>query len=158
MFPTLKLSTIKDKWVNALANCSDIETFCQDNYGKSPTIFVGLNHKKAPPEEDYPLIILRPGAKKEGLSQDKNQYAISIGWGIINENIIENDEVKELEGIDECDEFGQLIVEKLVEINPSYPLTEIDYEIEAVEFFPKIIGEMMLELEIKAAIGHQIDY
>lgn len=158
MFPTLKISQIKDRWKEALVNSAAIEDFCQNNYGRSPKIFVGLNVKKPPSNSDYPLIVLRPGTKLEGLRQERNQYAISLSWGIIDEGVTQDGNVIELDGVDKIDEFGQLILQELVEVNPSCPISTIEYETDAIEFFPKIVGEMMLALEIQPAIGVQLSY
>lgn len=158
MFPTLNISDIKNKWRDALKNSSAIDDFCQNNFGKSAKIFVGLNVKKTLGENDYPLIILRPGTKIEGLRQERNRYAISISWGIIDGNVTVSGNVVEYNGIDKIEELGQLILNELVEINPAYPISTIEYETDGIEYFPKFVGEMMLELEIQPAIGVQLSY
>ena len=156
--PTIKLSHIVAKWRDAIKDSVEINNFCLNNYSKDLTLFVGVNKKNPPKNKDYPLIVLRPGVKIEGENEEEFRYSISVGWGIINENVSVVGNVEEIEGIAECDEFGQLILQELAEVNPAYPLSTVEYELEAVEFFPKIIGEMLIEISIIVPIGANLVY
>lgn len=158
MMPTIKLSDIVAKWRDAIKNSTEINNFCLTNYGEDLTLFVGVNKKSPPKDKDYPLVVLRPGVKIEGEEEEEFRYSISVGWGIINENVSVVGNVEEIEGIAECDELGQLILQELAAVNPAHPLSTIEYEIEAVEFFPKIIGEMAIEISITVPIGANLVY
>lgn len=158
MIQTIKLTDIVAKWRDALAASQEIKVFCLTKYGKEPKIYVGLNRKKLPGEKDCPLIIIRPGSKVEGEDEREFTYLISVGWGIVNEAETVSGNVAQMEGVNECDQLGQLIYEALVDANPSYPISSVNYEIDPIEFFPQFVGEMQLELSITPAIGGVLSY
>ncbi len=153
--PTLALKTIWKKWKSALKENQDIIDYCQLKYGKNHTIYTGINRKNSPKEANCPYIIIIPGSKSEGEDLAEFMYSISIGWAISNENMTDN----ELDGLGECDDLGQLILSALNSVSPNHPLSTVEYEINPIEFFPQIVGEMLLELTITPLIGVEtIDY
>lgn len=158
MIQTLKITDIVVRWKEALAASQDIRDFCLTKYGKEPKIYVGLNRKKPPGEKDCPLIIIRPGAKIEGEDEKQFTYVISVGWGVVSEVETISGNVIEMAGVNECDQLGQLIYETLVNVNPSYPVSSVNYETDPIEFFPQFVGEMQLELSITPAIGGSLVY
>jgi len=155
---TIRISDIVSKWKDALAGSEAINEFCTTKYGKKPEIRVGLNQKQPPTAASCPIIVIRPGSKLEGEDQEEFIYSISIGWGIVNELETVNDNVRELNGIAECDELGQLIMTELYCVNPSHPVTTVYYDLEVVEFFPQFVGEMVLEIAVMPAIGGTLKY
>lgn len=158
IIPTLKLSDITEKWKNAIKNSSEIDNYCNSKYQKPITIFVGMDMKNKPVDNDFPIVIIRPGVKIEGEDEVEFRYSISASWGIINENVTAVDNVKELDGIKECDELGQLIFEELSKINTNYPLSTVEYEINPIDYFPMIAGEMLIELTVTPTIGGTLTY
>ena len=147
--PTLALKTIWQKWRDILEKDEAIEQCCQSKYGKSLTVYVGINRKNPPKAENCPFAVILPGAKVEGEDVGEFIYSLTVGWAIANENMTGN----ELDGIGECDDLGQLILTALVEANPNYPASSINYDINPVDFFPQIVGEMLIELTITPVIG-----
>jgi hypothetical protein len=91
MIKTLPLMTIITAWGKALGQNAEINAFCLSKYNKTPTIYVGINKKKPPTEDDCPYIVIRPGVKEEG-ELDVYSYVISVGWAIKNENETRIDE------------------------------------------------------------------
>lgn len=153
--PTLALKTIWKKWKDILENDQTIKDYCQQKYGKCLTVFAGINCKNPPKAENCPFAVILPGTKAEGEDVGEFVYALTVGWAIVNENMTGN----EIDGLSECDDLGQLILAALVEANPNYPVSSINYEINPVDFFPQIFGEMLLEITITPIIGVDvIDY
>lgn len=157
MYPIIPLYDIVKKWRDKLAQSPEIVNYCQEKYGKAPTIYVGVNLKKPPTENDCPYIVILPGASREG-ETEQNEYVVNIGWAIRNDRIITVGNIQELAGIAEVSKFGELILDAVVEANPSYPVTQIITSIEPVEFFPQLVGEMELTIEIDQVIGATISY
>lgn len=153
--PTLPLKTIWKKWQHTLETDQAIEEFCQQKYGKSLTVYTGLNRKNPPKAENCPFAVILPGTKSEGEDVGEFVYALTVGWAIVNENMTGN----EPDGLGECDDLGQLILDALAEANPNYPISSANYEINPIDFFPQIVGEMLIELTITPVIGVDvIDY
>jgi hypothetical protein len=157
VYPTIPLYDIVKKWRDKLSGSTAISGYCQEQYGKGHTVFVGVNLKRPPDEKDCPYIVILPGASIEG-EVEELKYAINIGWAIKNENQTVDGNVVELEGIEEVSELGELILAEVAEANPSYPVTEVTTTIEPVEYFPQLVGEMELTIGIEPVIGAGITY
>ena len=123
--------------------------YCQGKYERDPTVFVGINRKDPPKDADCPYIVILPGVKAEGEDVPDFHYGLTVGWVISNEEMENN----ELTGLGECDDLGQLILEAIKAICPDHPVSTVTYELNPVDHFPKIIGEMQLELSITPYIG-----
>lgn len=158
MFPTLSLYSIAKKWTDILKDDPDIIDFCQSKYNKLPTIIFGFNVKKPPTKNECPYIIIYPEQKTEGNGQSSNPYSIFIGAGICNENEIITGNVIEMEGLKEIDDFMQLILLKIGEANPSYPISQSTMSFNSVDYYPQHIAEMTNEIIITPTIGGKLEY
>ena len=158
MFPTIPLTDFTQKWRDAIKNNAAISDFCMTNYGKSLTLYVGINGKKPPDDENCPLIIVFPGGKTEGISESEYHYTGSIGWSIIQSNVTKTENTTENDGIYEADALGQLILLTIAELNPSHPINRVDYSFESNDFFPQFPGRMDITIEIPLTMGAQITY
>lgn len=155
---TIDMYDILTVWRDAIKNSQPIIDFCLEKYNKLPTIFVGINFDAPPTDDDCPVIILMPGTKIEGQAITPFLYALSIGWSIYNEQTVVIDNVVEYVGIQQCSQLGQLIYETIAQVRPDYPITKMTFEINALEMFPQIVGEMTLETEIEPCIGAELIY
>jgi hypothetical protein len=155
---TLPLSVIWKKWRDALKIDADIRAFCLEKYGKAPKFFVGVDIKDLPKKEDCPFIMLRPGVKSEGVNLPENSYMIPIGWCILNPNKIVTGDVIECAGLEECDQLGQLIITCIASVEAKGVVSSIQYDIEGVDHFPQIPGEMALQVDLPIVIGSELDY
>jgi len=167
---TLKLKTMAMRWRDILINSTEINDFCQDKYGKPPTIFMGINGKKLPDKKHCPAIFILPGIKTEGLDQSELSYGISISWSIDQPNVMVDGEIVrwnetltgeviEFLGVYETDDFGQLIYEVLqAELMDNFPVSRVDYSIETQDYWPQFPGYMILTTIIEPAMGEELDY
>lgn len=154
---TLALYKVFSAWRDALANSEAIAVWCDSKYGKPHTLFAGLDLRNPPRPTDCPYIILRAGAKSED-DGEPYRYSMGIGWAIFNDQKTVTENVTELNGTQELDELGQLIIACLDAVSLDYPITRIDYDIDSIEYFPQHCGEMLLEVTIEPAIGGSLDY
>lgn len=155
---TIQLMNVARKQAKALRDSESINSYCLEKYGRRPQIRLGYNAKKSPGREDCPVILIPRMSKAEGENESAFRYVTLLGWMICNEQEEDVDGINELIGLEECDKLGQLIYETLVHLNPSYPVTESVYELEAVEFFPQILGEMQITIDIPRIIGAKLEY
>ncbi|MBP2643729.1 MAG: hypothetical protein H6Q67_1616 [Firmicutes bacterium] len=164
LVPTLALMQIARKWRDIFAEDSDIQEWYFDKYDVLPKIFVGLDVRNGPKEDDCPYIAIIPGNKVEGLFQDNYHYNMSLGWVIKQEHTTiitgtdETSEIEEFDGIAECDEIGQILLSKIIMANSDYPLTEINYDISLTEHQPQYVGSMDITIEVPRTIGVEIEY
>lgn len=158
MFPTIPITVFVRKWRDAIANSAAISAFCIQNYGKPLSLYIGIDGKKPPTDKNCPLVIVFPGGKVEGSGEPEYRYTGSIGWSIIQSNVNNHDGIAENTGLYEADELGQLILATIAEINPSYPVTRVEYSFESNEFFPQFPGRMDITIHVPVVMGTQISY
>lgn len=159
MLPTIKLTDIAKKWHDGIRNSQLIIDFCQSKYGKNLKIYSGMDEKRKPTEKDCPYAVIMPGTKFEGAGNPEYKYMISIAWCISNESpaAVLDDDVTQ-PGTSESDELGQLILAAVAEINPSYPVSDIDYDIEPLDYIPQYPGRMHLTITAPVVMGAKLEY
>lgn len=159
MFPSISLETIAKKWRDAIANSTAIGDFCTTNYGKVPKIYVGLDPRHKPTSSDCPYIVLGGFTKHEGLEQGTYHYAGSVGW-VVYETAVASvtGQVNELQGLYHLDQLGQLIWEAIAEINPNYPLSELSYSIDMLDYVPQYAGNADIIISVPVTMGATLSY
>ena len=158
MFSTIPITVFIRKWRDAIANSAAISAFCIEKYNKPLSLYVGIDGKKPPTDKNCPLVIVFPGGKVEGGGEAECRYTGSIGWSIIQPGVANQDGITENIGLYEADELGQLILTAIAEINPSYPVTRVEYSFESNEFFPQFPGRMDITIQVPVVMGMQITY
>lgn len=156
--PTIKITDISERWRAAIRNSVKIEEFCLTTYGKSLKIYNGYDEKSAPKAKDCPYVVLLPGSKIEGAGKNENTYMATIAWCILNETPIINGNDISYPGLVETDTLGQLILEEVAELNPSYPVSNVEYDIDPSSNFPQYPGRMDLTLNMQVIMGTKIEY
>lgn len=161
MLPTLALTSILTKWQTALLANDALNTFCLSKYGRKPHIYIGLDLRNPPADDDetqYPYIVLFPGPKTEGLNQTEYTYTPSVGWVLIQEAVTTGDNTTTYDGIIEVDEMGQLILQAVAEANPDYPVTQVDFKATGLAFAPQYAGTADVTISIPITMGLELEY
>ncbi|WP_312516271.1 hypothetical protein [Anaerospora sp.] len=157
MVSTLKLSDVINKWRDALKASTSIRDFCMMRYNKSPKIFIGTDPKQSA-DTEYPLIILYPGAKEEGLELQEYTYKLTVKWAVLQSQTVKTGDVTEYAGVAECDELGQLIYMELAGLNTDNPVSHVRYNLDPVACYPCFPGWMDITLKITPVNGYSIQY
>jgi len=84
----MNINTLLGNIKTALKADSSLEEWCQDNYGKSPIIYNGINPEDLPGIDDYPLIVLRQSGKKGGKSAEFESLEIVMICGLFDEDVV----------------------------------------------------------------------
>ncbi len=159
MIPTIPLETIAKKWRDALANSVAITDFCMTNYGKLHTVYVGVDPRKKPKAEDCPYLVIGGFTKQEGLEQSEYHYNGSVGWVVVEKNeAAVTGNIKELLGQYHVDELGQLIWQEIAAINPNYPLSELNYSVDMLDYVPQYVGHAFITLTVPVVLGTDLSY
>ncbi len=164
MIPGLLLSDIIATWRDRLRQSQRIADFCQAKYGKAPAIFVGSDPAQPPADADCPYILIRPGWKAEGIERKQYRYTVPLEWAIVNSAKTAVDGGTELDGVYECDQLGQLILDEIAQASPANPISYVRYFANAAWFgkpestFPRFTGAMEVKLYIVPALGGSLSY
>lgn len=155
---TIPLMDIAMKQARALRDSQPIRDFCLFAYEKPPQIIIGHDVKQKLGRDDCPAILIPRMGKIEGEDSREFRYFTLIGWMVVNDEEAEDEDIWILKGLEESDALGQMIYETLCHLNPNFPVSESHYEIEAVEFFPLIVGEMQLNITVPRTMGMKMEY
>jgi len=93
----------------ALVNDEDIKQFCQDNFGRDQTVFVGMNNEDTPADDEYPLIVIFYAERVVGDSSNINCFASEIGAGVRNKNLEETGKLKVYTGMIQVEDLREII-------------------------------------------------
>lgn len=177
MIPTLAITTIIQKWRDVLYADPAIYAYCLAQYGRPPTIYVGVPRISPPTAANCPYIVIRPGSKVEGTAHAENAYAVAVGWSILADDIgstttvhalpvpgneeppeTYNVSVIENSAVYEADALGQLILAAIDGASGDNPISTADYELEVVDFLPQVVGDVQIEIGIASVHAGALSY
>jgi hypothetical protein len=142
---------------DGLSDSSELEAFCLNNFGKAPAIFIGYDLQNPPGKEDCPLVIVTPSAADEGPELDSFAYRIKVDWGIVQSGGPDKSgQVTEYGGIYTLDEMGGHIWDALTKSTDAVVLGQREYTLEAVEFFPMLVGGFEITITLPNTIGGSV--
>ncbi len=82
----MEISELFTKVVEILETDASIEKFCQDEFQKSPKIWVGFDDDNLPEPADYPIIVIPSISRAErGDNKGYITYVLLVGVGVIGE-------------------------------------------------------------------------
>ena len=152
------IMSIINKWVQAVHDDEQITTFCQEHYGKGPLIMVGYDEQTSPTEEECPYICFHEAERDGADTQSSFAYTVSILWAVVNESYDENNRIRVYHGALEADDLGELILNAVNTVNPSFPLTAIKYVTANESFYPGFLGQAVVTVEIPNVLGAKVAY
>lgn len=79
------LTAIRD----ALAADEALNAWCKAEFGKEPSILLGIDDKNRPPSQDYPLVAVVGVDQSRGQAGRENIWTIEIGVAVWNDEISE---------------------------------------------------------------------
>lgn len=156
MSKLLGFAGIIERFKDAILAYEPLAVWCQDQFGKGLTLYIGMDQRNPPGKAECPLIILTPeGTATDGESPDgrEHRYPIGIRWGVVNEDVIKVGNVITYPGQAQADRMGQLIWDALQAgcIDMSLPFAEP--EMEPIAYFPLIPGWMLVTVTTPYLIG-----
>lgn len=158
---TVPMREIHQRLAKALANNPRVIAFCTEKYGKAPRVMLGLGRNKLK-ESDCPFIVVFPGQKTEGTVLGQFTYKVSVGWCIYKEAEDTKDGVLYMVGMDEVDEFGEILLSAVFEFSAWFPVctmeASVEYSVEEYEFAPQFPGTMTVELSVTRLMGTELMY
>jgi len=149
---SVTLTEITQDLRDALASDQALNDWCLAELGELPTIFVGIDERNKPGLQDCPLIIIRPETIAGGQEQAAIEPVLYVDWGLVNDEITTADRIREYQGVYQSDRMGNLIWNALRSAGPDYALSQSDYTLESVRFFPMHVGGMDIKISIPTTL------
>lgn len=143
------LGAISTRWAAMLATSETLAAWTDEKCGKEPKIFLGLNLKKPPTEDDCPCVIVLPESTQMTDESYPNDATISILWSIANSETEEDDDgVQVMMGLLESEEFGREIWDVLYQDSTVKPQS-VSFELDPAGSFPQFPGSMEISVKYK---------
>ena len=147
---------ISEFLIAKLASSIELEDYSQNQFSKSPLIFLGIDTENPPHTTDYPLLAIAPMVNEMSDSNTNYDYEMVIHLmikGDENPNTVGN--VIKYEGIYKIEEMGNIIVDELKcafsSTNlDSYDITFYNHEI---TLFPIYSGAIVINFSVPNVIG-----
>jgi len=121
--------------------------WCVTNYSQAHNVYVGVDTRKPPDSDAYPLVHVFPISKGMGFSAEKEDHVIGMTCGIVDattRTVSGKARVVELTGIQNIEAFRKLVETAMVAVIAAQSLTaeELLTEYDTVEFFPFFMATM----------------
>lgn len=78
---TLTSTQLAEAWAASLESCVALNNYCHENFGKPPTIFLGLDVRDMPGAKDAPYVALVPFGVKGGAEADRTEISVHVAVG-----------------------------------------------------------------------------
>lgn len=149
----IHLTAILSLYATKLAESAELEAWCQLHFGKSATIFVGVDTREPPGSANVPFVVLQPGAEAAGDEVAEFSYLVTVDWCVLAETVTTAGAIKTMDGLTRVDEMGRLILEALRDASDNVTLSSWNYTIEQVEFFPMVMAGLDITLNVPHILG-----
>lgn len=106
----MKISELLISLRDTFANDQTISNFCQNKYGKTQKVFLGVDHRNPPLQGDYPIIVIfsvDKAPREEGSGWSIKEA--SIGVGVINETSVTDGNKVTYPGMEEVQKLRELV-------------------------------------------------
>lgn len=132
---------------DAIKSASAISTWCNTNYSKGHTIYIGYDEQNPPGQANCPIIVISPVEQNRSLDANYGPMIIEIGYGIYDETKSTSGNVTTYKGIENILAFRAAVEGVLFGLRPTTSLGGAWIEgahemIEAIEAFPWFISNV----------------
>lgn len=129
-----------------VAQSSEVQAFCQDNFGKQPKFMAGYNARKPPLDEDLPVVAFIPdGAEYDEVG--RATYTIGLAFACSNKTIITDGNLVTYEGYIKLDAFSRVLLDALAHVTPNYKISAEGYDLWPSSQFPAFVGALSLTVQ-----------
>lgn len=142
-----------------LTNNTILNNWCKTNFGCLPFIFLGVDAQNPPGIDSLPFIAILPEPTEEGEEVNILNFAIEISYGIDGDYYkkTHDDRVITYPAIQKIDVFGEHIWDVVTTSSYNVALSQMSLSIEAIEFWPMMLGQMSIRVNVPNTIGGLIE-
>ncbi len=129
-----------------IAQDSSIVNWCQDKYERAPSVWIGVDERAAPTEDDYPIIGIVALEEMGGRSKAEKRFTVYLGVGVVQEEIeedfLDGSRTKTHKGMIEAENLRELVRGALLRAR----IAMVDGEGESAteSFFPLFVSYQTL--------------
>lgn len=141
----MNITTLLDNIRDAVHDDSDTQSWCTTNYSQNQKVYVGIDERKPPDVDEYPIISLFPNIKDVGYSLEEEVHGISVVCGIYDTSLATTGKtnVVEYQGVSNLEAFRKYVETAIVgAVSIPQRIDRLDIEYEVIEFFPFFLCSM----------------
>jgi hypothetical protein len=153
---TVSLKTTIEAFKDALSVNAALTAWAQAAYGRTQKIYVNIDVRKPPGEEDCPYIMLRPTAARYGRGLSEKTINIEMLCCLYDEEFVQDPETNAVEyfGIGNSMDMLDLAVAAIAAVSTGNALLQdVDAEFETIEFFPFFMAGCPITLVEPITLG-----
>jgi len=141
---------------NAIHDHAATQTWCTTTYGQNHHVYVGVDTRKPPGADHYPLIHLFPLQKT--VDEGSQSHLIGVTCGLYDADtrtVAGKTNVVELNGIQNLETFRKLVETALLtaDLSASHWVDLIDVTYETIEYFPYFLCAMEVRVRAELSFG-----
>jgi hypothetical protein len=141
-------STLFETLRNAVHDNAVAQAWCLATYGQKHKVYDGIDIRKPPAEDEYPIVHMFPIGISGGYDLEQAEYEIGVVCGIHDSTAAVDGTRANLyvyTGRKNVETFRQKIEDAVTGAIPSgYRLSELSIDYETIEYFPFFLAAMRL--------------
>lgn len=148
---------ITEFFISTVKASNEIKEYCEQNFNKPLTQFIGVDIEKAPEKDEFPVLIYEPVIKQIGNAEEEFDYEFHLRLAIMGDKKpkVEGNVVR-YDGIYHVEKLGNLICEairKAVSCKSNLDTYDINFYHDEINVFPLYSGAIILRFSVPHVIG-----
>jgi len=145
----MNINTLMENLREALHDDEALQVWSNVHYGSYHKVYVGIDTRNPPGEDDYPLVHLFPIEKTVGYEMDAQDHVIGVTCGIHDTATLTlaRENLVEYRGMTYIEEFRKLAETAIAGADiGTLRIDALRIEYETVEFFPYFLATMEITM------------
>jgi hypothetical protein len=154
----MNINTLITNFRNAVHDNVATQTWCTTAYGRNHHVYVGVDTRKPPGSDQYPLVHLFPLEKAAGGGDQVHVIGCTCGvYDADTRTVAGKTNLVELAGVQNLESFRKLVETALLTaaLANGHYIDRIKTTYETIEFFPYFLTTM--EVRVAAELGFEED-
>ncbi len=145
----MDMKTLLKSVKEAIHDDGDTQAWCSVNYSRRHKVYVGVDRRKPPDEDDCPLVSVFPIGKIAGMELEVMDHMIGVSCVLYDADTetVARDYLVEKEIIGNLIDFTEYVREVITGLSlTGLSVNQIDTEYEVIEAFPYMVASMEVKL------------
>lgn len=150
----MNINTLIESFKTAISTSADLNQWCVATYDRAPKVYINIDNRNPPGEEECPFCVIHPVSKRVGFGVSTKRHSFEVDCCIYDESTRTTGQVVEYNSVRRIEEFRKLVENAIaaIDIDPAL-LEEIDIEYEFIESFPFAWAGMTIGLSEDFILG-----
>lgn len=92
----------------ALVSDAQLAAWCNEQFGRPPIVFIGVDESDPPGEADYPLVAVIGIDQVRGIGEHEERWILSLGVGVVNEDLPQGGPIRTRAGFLQAETMREL--------------------------------------------------